>query len=103
MTASENFFAYWWFHIPNLAMAAMIYTLIGRYALELLFAKRPDAVILTVFRRITDPAVTLVRAVTPLIVPNGVVIVFAVVWLMALRMFWFLTAVAFGMRPMVGG
>jgi hypothetical protein len=41
--------------------------------------------------------------VTPAIVPNGVMPVFAIAWLMALRMFWFLTCVAMGMRPQIGG
>ena len=59
---------------------------------------KPDAVILKVFRSITDPVVRLVRAITPAVVPNGIVVVFSVAWLMAARMLWFLTAVAFGMR-----
>ena len=83
-------------------MAALIYTLIGRYLLELLFARHSEAVILKVFRSITDWFVRLVRAITPAIVPNGLVVVFAIVWLMAARMFWFLTAVATGMHLGVG-
>ncbi len=102
MNPSESFATYWWFHVPNLLMAAMIYTLIGRYLLELFFAKKPDAVILKVFRRVTDPFVKLVRLVTPAVVPNGLIVVFSVAWLMAARMLWFLTAVAFGMRLSTG-
>ncbi len=102
MTASDSFLQYWWFHLPNLLLAAMIYTLIGRYLLELVFARRnQDAVILKVFRTVTDPVVGLVRFITPAVVPDGVVVVFSVLWLFALRMFWFLTAVAMGMR--IGG
>jgi nitrogen fixation/metabolism regulation signal transduction histidine kinase len=102
MTPTQSFLAYWWYHVPNLAMAALIYTLIGRYLLELLFARHGDAVILKVFRSITDWFVRLVRAITPAIVPNGLVVVFAIVWLTAARMLWFLTAVAAGMRVGVG-
>ncbi|MGD9784266.1 MAG: hypothetical protein AB7E80_04195 [Hyphomicrobiaceae bacterium] len=98
MTASESFAAYWWYHIPNLALAALIYTLIGRYLLEILFAKKQDAVILTVFRQVTDPIVNLVRLVTPGVVPQGLTVVFAMFWMMAARLLWFLTAVAYGMR-----
>ncbi len=98
MTASESFAAYWWYHIPNLILAALIYTLIGRYLLEILFAKNQDAVILKVFRTVTDPVIGLIRFVTPRIVPDGLVIVAAVVWLMAARLFWFLTAVTLGLR-----
>lgn len=103
MNPTESFTAYWWFHIPNLAMAALIYTLMGRYLLELFFAKRQDAVILTVFRSVTDPFVKLVRLVTPAIVPDGLVIVATVLWLMAARLFWFLTALTYGMRLTTGG
>ncbi len=70
--------------------------------MELVFAKNPNAVIVTVFRQITDPIVKLVRAITPAIVPNGLVIVFAVVWLMALRMFLYLTIIAAGVKPFLG-
>lgn len=102
MTPTQSFFAHWYFHVPNLVMAALIYTLIGRYLLELLLAKRPDAVLLNVFRSITSPIVGAVRAITPAIVPDGLVVVFAIVWLLAARMFWFLTCVAAGMRLSLG-
>ncbi len=103
MNPTESFATYWWFHIPNLLMAAMIYTLIGRYLLELFFAKKQDAVILKVFRTVTDPVVKLVRLITPAVIPNGLVVVASVMWLMAARMFWFLTAVTYGMRLTTGG
>lgn len=99
MTPTESFFAHWYFHLPNLVMAALIYSLIGRYLLELFFAKKPDAVILKVFRQVTQPVVGAVRAVTPLVVPDGLVVVLAIVWLMALRMFLYLTIIAAGVKP----
>lgn len=102
MSVQDSFIAHWYFHVPNLIMAAMIYTLAGRWVLELLFARRPDVVILKVFRSVTDPLLRMVRVITPQIVPNGLVIVFTAVWLMALRMFWFVTCVAFGMRLKLG-
>lgn len=103
MSAQDSFLTHWYYHVPNLLMAAMIYTLIGRYLLELFFAKQPDAVLLRVFRSVSDPIVKLVRLVTPAIVPNGLIIVFTMAWLMAARMGWFLTCVAAGMRPNIGG
>lgn len=99
MTPTESFFAHWYFHLPNLVMAALIYSLIGRYLLELFFAKKPDAVILKVFRQVTQPVVGAVRAVTPLVVPDGLVVILAIVWLMALRMFLYLTIIAAGVKP----
>jgi hypothetical protein len=99
MTPTESFFAHWYFHLPNLVMAALIYSLIGRYLLELFFARKPDAVILKVFRQVTQPVVGAVRAVTPLVVPDGLVVILAIVWLMALRMFLYLTIIAAGVKP----
>ncbi|MEZ5851359.1 MAG: hypothetical protein R3D68_11995 [Hyphomicrobiaceae bacterium] len=105
MTPADSLLTHWYFHIPNLMMAALIYTLIGRYLLELFFARtgKDDPVIVRVFRSVTDPFLKLIRLVTPAIVPNGVLIVFAIAWLMAARMAWFLTCVAAGMRANVLG
>jgi uncharacterized protein YggT (Ycf19 family) len=102
MTLLDNFWGYWYFHIPNLVLAALIYTLIGRYVLELLFSKTPDVVIIKVFRQITDPVLRIVRAITPAVVPNGLTIVFAIVWLFGLRMFLLLTVLATGVRLTTG-
>jgi hypothetical protein len=97
MSVQDSFIAQWYFHVPNLLIAAMIYTLIGRYILELVFAKQPDAVMLRVFRTVTDPVVNTIRLITPGIVPRGVVIIFAIFWLFALRivLFWGLRIAGF--------
>ena len=105
MSPTDSLFAHWYFHVPNLILAALMYTLIGRYVLDLAFEAlggRKDAVVLTVFRRVTDPVLRVVRFITPEVVPNGLVLIFAVVWLLALRMFWYLTVVAAGARPKLG-
>lgn len=103
MSPTESLIQHWYFHLPNLAMAALMYTIAGYFLLALFFRKRPDAVILNVFSSIASPVLRLVRGVTPAIVPDGLVAVFALVWLLAFRMFWFLTCVAMGMRPQIGG
>lgn len=102
MTPNDTFFTHWYFHLPNLILAALAYSLIGRYVLELVFAKKPDAVIVNVFRQVTDPVVKAVRFLTPAIVPNGLVIVFSIVWLTVARMFLYLTIIAAGVKPFLG-
>lgn len=102
MTPADSLFAHWYFHVPNLILAALVYSLIGRYLLELLFASKPEAVLLRTIRQITNPVVKAVGAVTPRIVPHGLVVVLAIVWLMALRMFLYLTIVALGVKPFLG-
>ncbi len=101
MSLTDNFLNFWYFHIPNLALSALIYTLIGRYLLQLFFKADSQAVILKVFKSVTDPVLRLVRAISPGVVPNGLLIVFAIAWLMALRIVWFLTCVAAGMTATV--
>jgi uncharacterized protein YggT (Ycf19 family) len=101
MSVTDNFLAYWWFHVPNLVLAALVYTVVARYCLDLFFGEGSEAVLVRVFHTLTDPLLKLVRFITPAIVPNGLVVVFTVVWLMALRLFWFLTSVAMGMRANV--
>lgn len=98
MTAADNFLTHWYFHLPNLALAAATYTLIGRWVLGLMFQGRSDATIMRVFARVTDPILDAVGAITPRIVPRGLVLVFALVWLTALRMGWFLLLVMMGVR-----
>lgn len=104
MTATDSFLQHWYFHVPNLVMAALIYTLIGYFVLAIVFDyfKKPDAVILKVFGNVVRPVLATVRFLTPGIVPSGLIPVFAIAWLMSLRMFWFLTCVAMGMRPQIG-
>ena len=98
MSVTDSFFQHWYFHVPNLVLAALLDTMIGRYALELLVARKPDAVMLTVFRSVTDPFLKIVRVVMPVVVPNGLVSVASIVWLIALRMFLYLTVLAAGVR-----
>jgi YggT family protein len=100
MTPTQSFFAHWYFHIPNLILAALIYTLIGRYILSLFLSN--DKVIMRVFSSVTDPVVRAVGAITPRIVPHGVLLLFAIVWLFAARIALFLGLALMGFRPRLG-
>lgn len=99
MTPSQSFFAHWYFHIPNLVMAALTYTLIGRFVLSLFLEE--DRVIVRVFSRVTDPVIKTVRAITPQIVPGGLLIVFAIVWLFVGRIALFFGVALMGIRPVL--
>ena len=98
---SEDF-KFWLFHGPNMVLAAALYTLIGRYILSLFFRPQSDLVIWRVFRQITDPLLGAVRALTPHVVPDGLVMVFAVVWTLILRIIWLLVAALNGFLPNAG-
>ena len=99
MTPSQSFVAHWYFHIPNLIMVALMYTLVGRYILSLLLDN--DRVIVRVLSSITNPVLKAVGAITPRIVPAGVIIVFAIVWLFVARVALFFGLALMGVRPVL--
>jgi len=97
-----SFWSYWYFHIPNFILAAIMYTLIGRIALSLFVPADWDNYIWRFFCRVTDPFLKIVRHVTPHVLSHAVVAVFAVLWLMVLRIGWLMFLLRIGMAP-VGG
>lgn len=103
MTATDSFFAHWYFHLPNMVLAALIYTLIGRYLLSLFFGLDSDKVVMKVFRSVTDPVIDIVGAITPRIVPRGLILIFSIIWLFALRMMLFIGFALAGLKPGIGG
>jgi YggT family protein len=100
LTESAGF---WVFHLPNLALAALIYTLLGRYILSLFFPPDSDKVIWRVFCQITDPILNLVRLVTPALVPPPLLNLFAIVWLFLLRFLLFYIVRMLGLLPTASG
>ena len=95
--------SYWLFTLPNFVLAAALYTLIGRYVLSLIFKPDSDAVLFKVFNQITNPILKSVRVVTPEMVPNGLVLVFSIFWLLLLRILLLVAALTFGFAPSIGG
>jgi uncharacterized protein YggT (Ycf19 family) len=93
---------YWYFHLPNFVLAAVMYTLIGRLLLS--FFAPPDwqNYIWKAFLRITNPAVGAVRAITPRVVPEIVVLIFAVLWIMLARIALLLVFGNLGLLPRLG-
>ena len=98
-----TFWSYWYFHIPNFVLAALMYTLLGRMVLGLFVPADWDNYIWRFFRRLTDPFLRLVRFITPEILGHGVVMVFGVLWLMVLRLGWFFILLLLGLAPVGGG
>jgi uncharacterized protein YggT (Ycf19 family) len=94
--------AFWLYNGPNMLLSILLYMLIGRYILSLFFRNQSELVIWRTFCQITDPVLNAVRAITPNIVPHGLVMIFAVFWLLILRVVWLLLAAMFGFLPQVG-
>ena len=93
------FWSYWYFHIPNFILAALMYTVIGRLVLGFFVAENWDNFIWHGFKRITDPVVQVVRGITPAALPHPVVLVFSALWLMAFRVAFVIVLLQIGFAP----
>jgi YggT family protein len=102
VSSANPIIAYWWFHLPNLVLAALMYTAIGRFVLTFVFDPDSKNYIWRFFVRITDPVIRLVGYVTPRAVPPLVVLLFSVVWLFAARVALLLGVSIIGFAPTTG-
>ena len=79
----------WYFHLPNYVLAALVYTLLGRFLLSLFLPADTKNYIQRWFVRLTEPVVWIVRTITPALVPPPLLPLVAAVWLTLLRLaFW---------------
>jgi uncharacterized protein YggT (Ycf19 family) len=72
--------------VLNFVLAMAMYTLMARFVLAIFFDETSGMVIWKVFRQITDPMLLAFRAITPAVVPGGLVMLFALVWIIAARL-----------------
>jgi uncharacterized protein YggT (Ycf19 family) len=94
---------YWYFHLPNFVLAAIMYSAMGRLLLSFFVPENWQNYIWRALVRLTEPALKLVRFITPSGVPQPVVLIFLVLWLMLARVAFFLAMGAAGLLPTVGG
>ncbi|WP_306027258.1 hypothetical protein [Stappia sp. MMSF_3263] len=73
------------FMIVNFLLATLMYLLLGRLVLRLLLGSQEDGIVQRAFARGTDPLAAAVRLVTPRRVPDTLLLLFAAVWLIVLR------------------
>jgi len=99
----NDFWSYWYFHIPNFALAAFLYTLLGRLVLGLVAPENWDNYIWRAFKAITDPVLRLVRLVTPGVLGSPIVMVFSVLWIMLVRIAYLVALMNAGLAPSVQG
>ena len=92
----------WYFHLPNYVLAALMYTLIGRFILGMIAPAGWNNYIMRAFVTVTDPVVKVVRFITPHAIALPLVLVFGALWLMLLRVGLFLALVRFGLGPSTG-
>ena len=85
MSVSTSSFETWAFQAPNLILAAIFYTLLARFVLSFLFPPDSDRVFWHTFVQVTQPVVRPVRAITPLIISDRVVVLLTAAWVMLAR------------------
>lgn len=101
MSAGQSLVQFWYFHLPNYALAVMLYATLGRFLLGLIVAEDWTNFIWRSFKAVSQPAVWLARLLAPAAVPHPVVLVFTMIWLMAARIALFLAFASFGLLPRV--
>jgi uncharacterized protein YggT (Ycf19 family) len=79
------FFTYWYYHVPDYALAAVMYTLLGRVVLSLFVEPDSPNYIWRFFCRITDPVISIFAYVAPKATAQVVLWGFSFVWLFWLR------------------
>ena len=92
---------YWYYHLPNFVLAALMYTLLGRALLGLIVEPDLTNYIWRFFCRITDPVVAAVALVTPKAAAPVVIWLFGVVWLFWLRVGFLILITMYGLTPKV--
>lgn len=85
MSDAASLITYWYFHLPNFILAALMYTLLGRALLGLIVGPDSSNYIWRFFCRLTDPFVRAISFVTPKATAPVVTWLFGVVWLFWLR------------------
>jgi hypothetical protein len=101
VTAGQSLFSFWYFHLPNFLLAALMYTLLGRAVLALLVERDSKNYIWRFFCRITDPIVGAVAIVTPKAVAPVILWLFAFVWLFWIRVAFYMSFAFLGLTPQI--
>ena len=94
-------FQYWYFHLPNFVLAAVMYSLLGRIILSFFVAPNWNNYIWRAFVKVTGPVVRLVRFITPAVFPDVLVLVFGFFWLMAARVVLLVVLGNYGLLPTI--
>jgi uncharacterized protein YggT (Ycf19 family) len=98
MMRSPGYLAHWYYHVPDLILAVLVWLLIARLVLDLLPGRGSDNLLVRLVVGATDPIVACVGFITPRVVPPLLVIACAAAWLLAARVALFVAVSATGAR-----
>jgi uncharacterized protein YggT (Ycf19 family) len=102
MLSGAGFWANWHYHVPDLILSALMWLLLARLALDLVAGPGPGNAGIRLLHGVTSPLLAGIGAITPRLVPAGLVAVCAVVWLLAARVLLFVAVSATGARLSMG-
>ncbi len=99
METGSPILEYWYFHLPNYVMAALMYSILGRFMLTFFVGPDSTNYIYRAFVRLTDPFVRIAAFITPAAVPYLVLLIFTFFWLAVARFALLLTLLNLGLAP----
>ena len=102
MTGAD-FWQHWYFHLPNFVLAALVYTLLGRFVLGFFLPPDSQNYIWRWFCRLTDWLLPIVAFVTPRYVMFLFLPLIAAFWLTLLRFALLLSLALTGSLPTIAG
>ncbi|MBF0374576.1 MAG: YggT family protein [Alphaproteobacteria bacterium] len=102
MELTPFFSQYWYFHIPNYALAVLIYTLLGRFLLGLMVHPDSANYIWRFFRRLTDPILRIGDWLIPRMVAAPLRPLAAAFHLFVLRLIFWIVLAQNGLAPSFG-
>jgi hypothetical protein len=94
---------YWYYHLPNFILAALMYTMLGRFLLGLMVDPDSPNYIWRFFCRITDPVIGVLAIVTPKATVPAVLWLFGFVWMFWLRVVFHYALLLLNLAPRFGG
>lgn len=103
MQGTIPFWSLWYYHLPNFVLAVVMYTMLGRVLLGLIFDADSKNYIWRGFCAITDPFLKVFALVTPKATAPVVLWLFGFVWLFWMRVALLYFFLSIGAIPKLGG
>jgi uncharacterized protein YggT (Ycf19 family) len=94
--------AHWYYFVPQYVLAALMWTMAGRFLLGLFVPQDWGNYIWRFFRRLTDPVIAAVGRITPSFMIEPLLPLVALWWLLVLRIGFEVLMTALGLRPSLG-
>ncbi|MES2195095.1 MAG: YggT family protein [Pseudomonadota bacterium] len=103
MDTATSIATYWYYHLPNFVLAALMYTMLGRFLLGLMVDPDSPNYIWRFFCRFTDPVIGVIAMVTPKVTVPAVLWLFGFVWMFWLRVVLHYALLVLNLAPKLGG